>query len=337
MPTSHYRDADVLRYCRQIVLKAMDNVRANMRGSYRLSMKQVVENTETTKSELNLTKAIDKSTEDLMIASLQKKFAKLPGISAFTIFSEEKGISTYPEGAKESEADLVIFIDPIDGTEFVETLQGGWCLMAVYDRKIEEVVVAVAGDIFLDRLYWASKSGEVEALDFITHSWFRLDGGPNAKSDLSGARLNFLTTKVSRFQSVAQQTALLDAIGKKGRINLSWGSNTIIQVAAGYADAAIEFTKGFATYDVLPGLFIAEKAGLTILDLDGNPISTRGAVNIDEIFETYRRDSENPKRIPFVVSKDPRLARQVVELLDRGSQSGGVVDRRQVSQGHVAG
>jgi hypothetical protein len=47
---------------------------------------------------------------------------------------------------------------------------------------------------------------------------------------------------------------LLDALREAdGRVNLSWGSNTIIQVTAGYADVAIEFAKGFATYDILPG------------------------------------------------------------------------------------
>ena len=47
---------------------------------------------------------------------------------------------------------------------------------------------------------------------------------------------------------------MLDALREAdGRVNLSWGSNTIIQVTAGYADVAIEFAKGFATYDILPG------------------------------------------------------------------------------------
>lgn len=312
---SSYPDTDILRYCRQIVMKVMDKVRTEMRGSARLAMKQSVENVWTEKSELNLTKAIDKESEDLIIASLCKKFRKIKKIGAFTIFSEELGIQTFPEGAAESDSDLVVFIDPIDGTEFIENLQGGWCLIAIYDRNINEVIVAVAGDIFLDRLYWASKSGDAEALDFTTHSWFRLDGGPNPKKELTGARVNFMTTKVSRYLSVAKQTTLLEAIEKQdGRINLAWGSNMIIQVAAGYADVAVEFTKGFATYDVLPGLFIAQKAGLTVLDLKGNPISSK--LDIDEVFSKYRQDPKKPSRIRFVVAKEPVLAHKVVELIN---------------------
>jgi glycosyltransferase involved in cell wall biosynthesis len=48
-------------------------------------------------------------------------------------------------------------------------------------------------------------------------------------------------------------------------------------VAAGYADVAIEFAKGFATYDILAGFYIGLKSGLTILDLSGElPAVLRG-------------------------------------------------------------
>ncbi|MCK5057270.1 MAG: hypothetical protein KAT34_11480 [Candidatus Aminicenantes bacterium] len=311
-----YFEEDILRYCRQVVLKAMNHVRANMRGSKRLQLKESVENIDVEKDKQNITKAVDKEAENLIIASLSKKFKKLPGIKAFTVFSEELGIHTFPESAREEDAELVIFIDPIDGTEFIESLQGGWCLMAVYDRKANDVIAAVAGDIFLDRLYWASRNGPAEALDFTTHSWFKLDGGPNPRTSLNGARINFLTTKVGRYRSVANQTRLLDAVKENnGRINLSWGSNLIIQVAAGYADAAVEFTKGFATYDILPGFFIGKKAGLTILDLDGKPIET--CLDLDEIFATYRNDSTKPKRTKFVAAKNEALARQILTLIDK--------------------
>jgi fructose-1,6-bisphosphatase/inositol monophosphatase family enzyme len=307
-------DQLVLRYCRQVIMQTMDHVRSRMRDENLPALKRCVTNLHVQKSEQNLTKAIDQEAEDLIIDALQPKFAKLPGIKAYTIFSEELGIRTFPEGAAETDSDLVVFIDPIDGTEFVEALQGGWSLIAVYDMHRNDVIAAVAGDIFLDRLYWASASGYPECLDFITHSWFRLDGGIEPKASLSGARVNVLTTKVDRYRALSEQTDLMNAIREAdGRVNLSWGSNTIIQVAAGYADVAIEFAKGFATYDILAGFYIGLKTGLTILDLNGNPITTR--LDIDDIFAAYRADSKHPKRTPFVAAKNPALAEQVVRLL----------------------
>ena len=164
-------------------MQAMDFVRSNMREENVPNMKRQVENPHLCKSQQNLTKAIDQATEDVILDALQYKFAKLPEVRAYTVFSEELGIKTFPEGASEDEADLVIFVDPVDGTEFAEALQGGWSLIAVYDRRINEVIAAVAGDIFLNRLYWASKNGYPECLDFITHSWFRLDGGTAPKNN----------------------------------------------------------------------------------------------------------------------------------------------------------
>jgi len=54
------------------------------------------------------------------LTSPEGVFTKLPGVKAYTVFSEELGIKTFPEGASESEANVVVFIDPIDGTEFIE-------------------------------------------------------------------------------------------------------------------------------------------------------------------------------------------------------------------------
>jgi fructose-1,6-bisphosphatase/inositol monophosphatase family enzyme len=314
MPVESY-DQNVLRYCQQIIMKVMEKVRTSMRGSDRLLFKESVANPDTEKADANPTKAIDKSAEDLAIGAFTKKFRKIPGFGPFTVFSEELGIRTYPPGAAEGDARWVVFIDPIDGTEFIESLQGGWSLMAVYDRQQNEVAAAVAGDIFLDRLYWAVRGHVPEAIDFITHSWFKLDGGPTPKTSLQGARVNVLTTKVSRFLAVAKQERLLAEMAAcDARLNLSWGSNLIIQVAAGYADVGMEFDKGFATYDILPGLFIAEQAGLTILDLKGNTLTSR--LDMNAIFSQYRKDSKRPMRVPFVAAKSESLARHVVELLD---------------------
>lgn len=182
----------VLRYCRQIIMQAMDYVRSRMRNENLPALKRQVQNVHVEKSEMNPTKAIDQEAEDLILEALQFKFAKLPAVKAYTVFSEELGIQTFPKGASEADADLVVFIDPIDGTEFVEALQGGWSLIAVYDRRENDVIAATAGDIFLDRIYWASMSGYAECLDFITHSWpviLRIDHAVAERNELIGCNV----------------------------------------------------------------------------------------------------------------------------------------------------
>jgi myo-inositol-1(or 4)-monophosphatase len=307
-------DDDILRYLRQIVMKAMDRIRNRMRGSDRLALKAAITSSAETKSDTNLTKGVDREAEDLILNSLLKKLPKMKGVERLAVFSEERGILTYPEDIDPNQAEWVAFIDPVDGTEFLETLQGGWSLLALYNRTLDRVEAAVAGDIFLNRLYWASQVSPPECIDFCTHSWFKLDGGPDPKRAVAGARINFLTTKVDRFLAVAKKRRLLDAMRvNDGRVNLSWGSNTIIQVAAGYADAAVEFDKGFATYDILPGLFIGEQAGLTILDMEGRSLSSR--IDVPAVFSAWKADSKKPKRTKFVAAKERELASQIVELL----------------------
>ena len=39
-----------------------------------------------------MTKAVDRDAEDLILDALQQKFPKLPGVKAYTVFSEELGI-----------------------------------------------------------------------------------------------------------------------------------------------------------------------------------------------------------------------------------------------------
>ena len=103
-------DQQVLRYCRQIIMKAMDHVRGAMRGENRLHLKRAVADPLLHKSPQNLTKAVDRDAEDLILEALQEKFSKLPRVKAYTVFSEELGIKTFPEGASESEANLVVFM-----------------------------------------------------------------------------------------------------------------------------------------------------------------------------------------------------------------------------------
>lgn len=308
---------DLLRYSRQIVLKAMDHVRARMRGSMRLSLSQKVDAMDREKADDNPTKGVDREAEELMVAALCKKLLRRKSLlTQFTVVSEELGVSTFPQGANENDSDYFFFIDPIDGTEFIEALQGGWTLLTIVHRPSGEAVAAVAGDIFLNRVYWAAEGLPPEGLDFSTHSWFRLDGGPAPKIGLENARINVLTTKVSRFRAVAQQRRLLDALdAANGRLNLAWGSNTIIQVAAGYADASVEFAKGFAAYDILAAFYIGRRAGLTILDPQTKKIIP-SAVDCGALLAAFRKDPTNLPRQRFVAAATPELARTITGLLD---------------------
>ncbi|MEU7144609.1 inositol monophosphatase family protein [Nocardia sp. NPDC046473] len=50
------------------------------------------------------------------------------------------------------------------------------------------------------------------------------------------------------------------------------GSIGLCHVAAGFTDAMVEFAKGFAIWDLLPGHYILHAAGGIVTDLRGMPI-----------------------------------------------------------------
>lgn len=306
----------LMRYTRQVVMRAMESTRHAMRGSQRFAMQATVAEISERKAEENPTKRIDEAIEADIISQLQKKYSRIPGLPPYAIFSEEHGIVEVGDGSNRH--GFVVFIDPVDGTEFAESLQGGWCLLSFYDRVRRRAVGAVAGDIFLDRLFWTpDEFGRATGLDFITHSEFHLDGGASRRrSTLQKARINVLTTKPGRYMALAKQETLMEALRENDvRINLSWGSNTLIQVAAGYADAAVEFARGFAAYDVLPGLLLCRAAGVCLLDLNGRDIDVDAAIDVDAIFEQFRRDPKHPARLPFVAATTRAVAERLVTLL----------------------
>ncbi len=312
--------ARLIRYGRQVVMRGMEQTRHAMRGSSRFTMRATVAETSEHKSEENPTKGIDQAVERDIIAHLQEKLSRIEGLPPYAIFSEECGIVRCQGHAGQSgEPAFVVFVDPIDGTEFAETLQAGWCLLSFYDKARGRAIGAVAGDIFLNRLFWTpDEFGRATGLDFVTRSEFHLDGGPDArkKTTLDGARVNVLTTKPSRYTALANQQELMAAFREHDcRINLAAGSNTLIQVAAGYADASIEFARGFAAYDVLPGLVLCRAAGVALLGLDGQPIDVDAAIDVDAIWEQYRHDPKHPRRLPFVAASTVELARELAALV----------------------
>ena len=89
---------DILRYLRQVVMKAMDHIRNRMRGSERLLLKEAIASSARTKAESNLTKGVDREAEDLVIDSLLKKLPRMKGVERLAVFSEEAGIVTHSGG-----------------------------------------------------------------------------------------------------------------------------------------------------------------------------------------------------------------------------------------------
>lgn len=91
---------------------------------------------------------------------------------------------------------------------------------------------------------------------------------------------------------------------------MDFGSISLCHVAAGFTDATIEFSKGFAIWDLAPGHYILSAAGGTVIDLQGKPISLNYRLDtLSDIAEAMDR------RQMFIAATDSTLADEIAGVL----------------------
>ncbi|WP_280382766.1 inositol monophosphatase family protein [Nocardia wallacei] len=221
-------------------------------------------------------------------------------IPAFVYASEEAD----PEVIGDEPApDLCVLVDPLDTSELAVRGLYGYTHILIYSRSLARPIVAVVGDIFHHvQLYLAARDDTGTDRAFMITA----DGIEHALARPSQAALpdalvtNYLMRPEQRFQPLARQQRFLTALsaapgdGKaKGRIGVDFGSVGLCHVAAGFSDAMIEFAKGFAIWDLLPGHYILHAAGGTVIQLDGTPLpldyNLGSLTNINRAMSTRRK------------------------------------------------
>jgi hypothetical protein len=121
-------------------------------------------------------------------------------------------------------------------------------------------------------------------------------------------------------QAVEQGRGLLDR--KDLVVHSFGGSRGAMLVSEGVIDAAIEYTKGFKHLDGMPGLFLAQGAGATVLDLNDGRTGAEMNFGVDARFEAvfnlpedqWKHALEN-LRYRFIVACTKELADQIYQVL----------------------
>ncbi|GAA2914983.1 hypothetical protein GCM10010517_81280 [Streptosporangium fragile] len=217
--------------------------------------------------------------------------------------------------------DLCVLVDPLDTSELAVRALYGYTHVMVYSRSLARPIAAAVGDIFHHlQIYLAARddSGQDHAVLYTqdgTSRPLRLDRFP----PLPEALVTNYLMKPERFQELAQQTRLLEALSQpsqdgasRGRIGVDFGSVSLCHVAAGFSDAMVEFAKGFAVWDLAPGHYILNAAGGVVLDLHGRPIP------LDYRFGTVADIGKAMDlRQKFVAASSLPLAQEIVAALKR--------------------
>ena len=178
--------------------------------------------------------------------------------------SEENPTGDILGGGDSSLPDLIYIVDPIDNTD--GAVHGAPCYTAlsVYQRSARTVIAAAVGDFFHNEIYYADEERN-GAYRYPLSPETKADPGfeirPASRQKLPGAYIAIYTLKPKRLQALAKASELLDQLGDDGRIDCIGGAAGLARVATGYIDAAVEFAKGFQTYDLFPGAYLLMKAG----------------------------------------------------------------------------
>jgi myo-inositol-1(or 4)-monophosphatase len=130
---------------------------------------------------------------------------------------------------------------------------------------------------------------------------------------------NFSMKPRERFAPLGRQTELVAALSSgvddgrsRARLGVDFGSIGLCHVAAGFTDAMVEFAKGFAPWDLMPGHYVLSAVGGVVVDLDGVLVPLAAGLDSDE---DLARTMALRQR--FVAARTPELARELASLITR--------------------
>jgi fructose-1,6-bisphosphatase/inositol monophosphatase family enzyme len=223
---------------------------------------------------------------------------------------------------------VAVLLDMLDGSDLLERGLGNWCSAAVFFDPARRRVIASVVGLASRRIYYAreSQKGAFVVLPKLTAHRrritvpLRVTPGPDRLRDASIA---FYGQKVRNFLSIWPGTSELSKrlceLGREAReqqltpevpafrvYNLG-GNPMMLKLAEGRIDAIFD-VEGQVCHDVIPGAYIALKAGAVLKDLDNRDIT-----------EEYLAERlENPSaKLKYVMARNRPLAEELVRLLAR--------------------
>ena len=221
---------------------------------------------------------------------------------------------------------VAALLDMLDGSDLLERGLGNWCSAVVFFDPARRRVIASMVGVPSRRIYYAreSQKGACSVLPKMSAHRRRINAplhvteGPKS---LREATVAFYGQKVRNFLSVWPGASrfsewLNDLAGDARERQLTpevplfriynfGGNPMMLKLAEGHIDAVFD-VEGQLCHDVVPGAYIALKAGAVLKDLDNRDIT-----------EDYLAEKlENPSaKLRYVLARNRPLAEELVGLL----------------------
>lgn len=299
---------DIVSLITKAALATLEKVHRMIRDSARFDSTAAFETVRIGKRE-KFALVVDIVAERLAALELSRRLAKLEPV----ILGEE---SLRDEGLDLSnETHLVALLDMVDGTDLFERGLGNWCSAAAFflpaERQILGAFVAVPeGDIY----FWTVNTPVPQKFNIKTRSTQAVCG-PSRIRAISEASIAFYGQRIVNFSACAGQLA--HALNRKviaedpaTRIYDLAGIPMMMKVVdrGGHKriDAVLEML-GQNPHDVIPGAVIAQRAGATVLGLDGTPLDLASAL---------LHPADRSQRLRYVLAATPELAAELLACLN---------------------
>jgi fructose-1,6-bisphosphatase/inositol monophosphatase family enzyme len=217
-----------------------------------------------------------------------------------------------------------VLVDALDGSDLYEREMGNWCSAAIFftptNPKGERIRAAIVG--LPDETIYMASDDEKEVIVKSPHGGIeRTLRGMSRIRRLDDASICFYGQKLDNFlrtANLAGWTSLLPsgAGGRKSKLtprlyNLA-GIPMIIKLIdkpsedGSGIDLVLELL-GQQAHDVVPGAFIAKKAGATVVDFAGTEIT------FEHLEEVILKPNSNT--LNYMIASTPELARAAVRRL----------------------
>lgn len=214
---------------------------------------------------------------------------------------------------------LVALVDMIDGTDLLERGLSNWCSALVFYYPPQKQILAAFVGLPHDAIYFATNdSSHPKKYAFHGGPAILPVAGPSAVKTIEEGSLAFYGQKYPNLSSVtdsgflAYSAHLQHVYAETGRelktriYNLA-GNPIAMRLIDGTSrfDAIFDL-RGQAPHDIVPGAFIAERAGASLCDLDGQSI---------DLNQILLRPANPNSRIRYILASTQELSLQLRQCL----------------------
>jgi myo-inositol-1(or 4)-monophosphatase len=267
-----------------------------------VSKKKALGKTLSKKSNNDYIKLADDLAEKV-VKKILKNSANKKGIGKITLISEERGVQCF--GYSEKNKDIIVILDPIDGSSNLRTTitpspTVSVCVAIIPEKNSPTIKYAFVRDVFNKRLYYAIKNKGAYVDGF---GRIKISKETKLKNAILGCDLDSTNKRPALIKKLSKLLKKAKAIRRLGSSALDF-----CKVACGEYDAFLSLTGRMGIYDIAAPKLIVEESG-GIFEVDA--LKTDPDTLIKKLIKTKNKELINKNRFNVICSNSRVLHKKL--------------------------